>query len=173
MLPTCESKVELLREDWKLMSQQTQLVWAIKASLVEYISALEDGSITLSEAVTQDASGFIFPLDTQRSDFDPEKLEGNLQFLGSVTFSGHWGMLNIEIRDPEIHILGTRGTLSVLVGGVLSPAAPLDFAKLELASPGQTEAVRVKLTAGGKSLMGEQYSVGQELSPLTIGLSER
>lgn len=172
MVPTCESKVVLLREDWKLMSQQTQLVWAIKASLVEYISALEDGAITLSEAVTQDASGFIFPLDAQRSDFNSETLEGKLQFLGSVTFSGHWGMLNIEIRDPEISIQGTRGTLTVVVGCVLSPASALDFAELEFSSPGSTQDVKVMLTAGGMSLMGEQYSVGQELSPLRIAVAQ-
>lgn len=154
------------------MSHSTQLTWAIKTSLVEYISALEDGTITVSGSAEQTPAGFVYSLDAERSNFDPTSLEGTMQFQGSVVFSGHWGMLNIDIRDPEIRIQGTQGILSVLVGGVLSPATLIDFAQLKLSGVGSAQDITTRLTAGGKSIMGEQYSVGQELSPLRIAVAQ-
>jgi hypothetical protein len=145
-----------------------ELNWAVKDSLIAYLSRIEDGVIESTSPAVRTAEGFTFTLNEVASDFNPEEHTGVLQFLGTAHFSGHWGMMNISIKDPRIELRSGQGTLSIAQGGVLSPEAHVPFAQLNVVPGSHPLMLTTVLAAEGRGVMGEQYSVGQELNPLTL-----
>jgi hypothetical protein len=76
-----------------------ELHWAVKDSLIAYLSRIEDGVIEAIEPAVRNDEGFTFPLNEVASDFNVEEHTGVLQFLGTAHFSGHWGMMNIHVLN--------------------------------------------------------------------------
>ena len=144
------------------------LHWSVKDSLIAYISGLEDGTVEALEPATKTDSGFSFTLNDVASDFNAETHTGVLQFLGTAHFTGHWGMMNINIKDPRVELTSGHGVLSIAQGGILSPEAHVPFVNLNVIPGSHPLMLTAALTAEGRGVMGEQYSVGQELSPLTL-----
>ena len=145
-----------------------ELHWSVKDSLIAYISRLEDGVVEALEPATRTESGFTFVLNEVASDFNPETYTGVLQFLGTAHFTGHWGMMNITIKDPRIELTSGHGVLSIAQGGILSPEAHVPFVNVNVVPGSHPLMLTTALTAEGRGVMGEQYTVGQELSPLTL-----
>jgi hypothetical protein len=157
------------------------LTWNVKDSFVSYVEALDDGAAEALAPASRAETGFFFPLDPATEAAgqlavipDAAGPDTALQFLGVVRFAGHWGALDVELRDPRIELLGSRGTLLVRERGGRDPNKTLPFATLE-ASPRaeQTDgSARLELTASltgqGHLLLGGQYPVGQPLSPLYV-----
>lgn len=135
------------------------LRWGIKASLLAYISGLDDGEIEAVAPAMMRGEDFWFPAASA---------EG-LEFAGAVRLRGHWGMLDIELREPLITILGPdRATLSVRDRG-RSDRIPI--ADLTLESPDSADGTMTwaaTLTGHGRQLTGGQYAVGTPLDPLRI-----
>ena len=145
-----------------------ELHWSVKDSLIAYISRLEDGVVEALEPATRTESGFTFVLNEVASDFNPETHTGVLQFLGTAHFTGHWGMMNITIKDPRIELTSGHGVLSIAQGGILTPEAHVPFVNVNVVPGSHPLMLTTALTAEGRGVMGEQYTVGQELSPLTL-----
>ena len=145
-----------------------ELHWSVKDSLIAYISRLDDGVVEALEPATRTESGFTFVLNEVASDFNPEAHTGVLQFLGTAHFTGHWGMMNITIKDPRIELTSGHGVLSIAQGGILTPEAHVPFVNVNVVPGSHPLMLTTALTAGGRGVMGEQYTVGQDLSPLTL-----
>ncbi len=145
---------------------QFQLQWGIKDSLLGYLRGIEDGVIEAVVAAVFVGSHFTFGEDSVASNFDAETATGTLQFLGTAKLSGHWGMMNIVLKNPLLELEQGRGSVLIAQGGILSPETFVPFVKLE--STEQPLSFRTLLTAEGRLVLGEQYQVGQELNPLTL-----
>lgn len=145
-----------------------ELSWSVKDSLIAYISRLEDGVVEALEPAIRTETGFTFVLNEVASDFNSETHTGVLQFLGTAHFTGHWGMMNITIKDPRIELTSGHGVLSIAQGGILSPEVHVPFVNVNVVPGSHPLMLTTALTAEGRGVMGEQYTVGQELSPLTV-----
>ena len=145
-----------------------ELSWSVKDSLIAYISRLEDGVVEALEPAIRTETGFTFVLNEVASNFNSETHTGVLQFLGTAHFTGHWGMMNITIKDPRIELTSGHGVLSIAQGGILSPEVHVPFVNVNVVPGSHPLMLTTALTAEGRGVMGEQYTVGQELSPLTV-----
>ena len=145
-----------------------ELHWSVKDSLIAYISRLEDGVVEALEPATRTETGFSFLLNEVASDFNADTHTGVLQFLGTAHFTGHWGMMNITIKDPRIELTSGHGVLSIAQGGILSPEVHVPFVNVNVVPGSHPLMLTTALTVEGRGVMGEQYTVGQELSPLTL-----
>lgn len=149
----------------------TTLTWGIKESLIAYIERLEDGLFETTSGASRIGNEFRFTLDEAASQFDTETQQGVLQFRGSVIITGHWGSMRVEINDPRIILAGESGEIYTLIKSVFGDDTFLTFGTLNVTTPAPRLTADVALAPGGQSLMGQQYSVGQELSPLSISWS--
>lgn len=145
---------------------QYQLQWGIKDSLLGYLRGIEDGLIEADFPAAFEGNLFTFSEDSAASNFDAETATGTLQFQGTAKLSGHWGMMNIVLKNPLIELQNGAGTLLVAQGGILTPETFVPFVKLERI--GDNHEYRTILTPEGRLVLGEQYQVGQELNPLTL-----
>ncbi|WP_168200375.1 HtaA domain-containing protein [Protaetiibacter larvae] len=104
------------------------LSWGVKASFRDYVTGpIAHGSITTSGVAT--AGGrYVFPQSGAASLTDGL---GSVSYSGSVHFSGHAGVLDLRLSDPQVRIdSATSGTLLVRVDGGTRVA----FASLALGS---------------------------------------
>lgn len=161
------------------MPVQPGLTWNVKDSFVAYVEALDDGTAQALSPASRQEGGFHFPWGEAVPLKDPGSFSGALQFLGAVRFGGHWGALDVELRDPRIELAGGSGTLLVRERGGLGAGRMLPFAGLE-AGPGVEGAdgsllleLTAALTGHGRLLLGGQYAVGQPLSPLQVAFPAR
>lgn len=153
------------------MTATPVLSWGIKESLLAYIERLEDGGIEISNGAVRDGNEFRFDLDESNSQFDASTSEGTLQFRGSVILTGHWGAMRVEIHDPQIVANGASGEINTTTKNVLSADRTETFGTLTITAGAPQLHADVNLAAAGRMLLGQQYSVGQELSPLTVSWS--
>ena len=150
------------------MAMVSAIRWGIKDSLLGYIRSLPDGEVALGEPANQDGSEFVFPIDADGSDFDPDSLTGELKARGSVTLSGHWGALRIVIGQPRLVLENGDGQLILAQLGLFSAEPYFTLATLRQAKAGEQWTFDVFLSAEGRQMLGEQYLVGHELSPLIL-----
>ena len=66
------------------------LEWGIKASLLDYVRGMGDGSVEATGGASVTDAGIRFPS------------AGSLAFAGAVTLTAHGGMLHVTIADPAI-----------------------------------------------------------------------
>jgi Htaa len=159
----------------------TPLVWGVKASFVSYVRGLGDGEIAV-KAPAEPAShapssgqdgteGFAFAPDPNGSCFDIATQTGQLRFRGTVTFSGHFNTMRVELSDPRLDLRGGAGALSVRTNGLIgSPRWDAIATAVILPSPDRTHGISIglALTAAGRLLLGQQYQVGQALDPAAV-----
>jgi hypothetical protein len=153
------------------MTATPVLSWGIKDSLLAYIERLEDGAIDTSNGASRLGNEFVFENDGSESSFDESTGEGTLQFRGSVILSGHWGAMRVEIHNPQIVVKGNTGEIITTTKNVLSADRAETFATFTVTAGAPQLQADVQLAAAGRMLLGQQYSVGQELSPLTVSWS--
>ncbi len=144
------------------------LSWGIKDSLLAYIDRIEDGVIATSSGADFSDGTFTFRFDETSSAFEQTTAQGVLQFRGSVIITGHWGAMRVEIHDPQLRIEGTEGFLSTRTNSPISAERFEDFATLSNITVQPTLDASVKLASAGRMMLGQQYSVGQELDSLTV-----
>lgn len=150
------------------MSGTSVLRWGIKESLLAYIDRIEDGVIETSAGAGLSYGTFTFEFDEATSTYDATAETGMLQFRGSVIITGHWGAMRVEIHDPQLHIDGTTGSLSTRTNSPISAERFEVFASLSEVTTSPTLSAHVNLAAAGRMMLGQQYSVGQELDALTV-----
>lgn len=157
------------------------LVWGVKASLVSYVRALGDGAIVAKApagrasheqlALLGSAEAFVFAPDPHGSRFDTATRTGQLCFLGTVAFSGHFNTLQLELCDPRLDLRDGVGTLSVRTNGRIgTPRWDGIATATVLPDPGRMHGITIglTLTAAGRMVFGQQYPVGQPLDRAVV-----
>lgn len=81
------------------------LQWGIKSSLLRYVQGMPDGTIEVSRGAAETAEGFVFPATFT--------VEGELSFRGTVTLTGHGGMLHLPLSDPALVAEGAGWALTI------------------------------------------------------------
>ena len=141
----------------------TAMLWGIKASLIGYVAALDDGSVEAEAPAERRGDAFWFPAAAAG---------GELEFAGAIRLRGHWGMLDLEVREPRMTFEGDRGTLLVHERGRdgFLPFADLvrDAADAGTHAESPIGVWRASLTGHGAQLIGGQYPAGTELDPVRI-----
>lgn len=128
------------------------LRWAVKTSLVGYVRGMSDGAVVVAGGVREADGGFVFPGEGHR-------------FSGSVTFTGHGGMMRVSLADPAL--VDRAGTWVLEIADPDDDGVRLPFATVA-AFDGST-GTRVALTADGADLFFGPYEAGTPLEDLRIG----
>jgi hypothetical protein len=146
------------------------ILWPIKTSLTAYIESLDDGQVEVTAPAARRPEGFWFPLREGATTEPGDSME----FGGSVRLTGHWGMLDVEFRDPRLDFDDAGAVLLVRERGGKQDRF-VAIARLTR-QPG-TEATEADfsatLTGEGAFLLGGQYPAGTALSPLRLDLTPR
>jgi len=146
------------------------LSWAISSSFADYITeGAAHGSIVVTGGATRAGGVFQFGQATG-STYDGSTGTGTVSYNGSVRFTGHAGLLDVTIANPQVRVTSAdAATLSVTSGG-----SQVAFATLDLAAAVRTTAngvvtysrVPAALTASGRSQVFQGYTT--QLDPLTF-----
>ncbi|MGC3992717.1 MAG: HtaA domain-containing protein [Propionicimonas sp.] len=72
--------------------------WGLKASFRGYLTGFAAGSVTAADPATDDGTQTTFPVDGGSWGTTTGSATGE----GAVTFTGHAGVLNLTISDPEV-----------------------------------------------------------------------
>ena len=144
------------------------LEWGIKQSLVRYIAGMADGAIVASEPATEAEGGFRFPAAA------PPQAAGTLRFAGSVTLTGHGGMLRLVVAEPWLVPAGKpNDAWSLTIADQYEPGARIAFATIDRLDLGEAapSAHGTRLTADGADLFfSGPYTEGTELDdPRILG----
>ena len=152
--------------------------WGIKSSFRNYISsAIAHGGWTLSNATYADGA---FVWSAGDGSFNAEAKSGTISGNGTVTFTGHDGLLNLTIANPRLAVNGGSGTLYADVtstdmeGNPAVNASGVAFATVNtdaLAVSGSTVSLNgaaVTLTADGAAAFASFYQAGTELDPISV-----
>lgn len=134
------------------------LQWGIKASLIAYVTAMSDGRVELDGARST-PRGFVFPAADDAGD-------GFLRFRGSVTLSGHDGMMHVRFGEPWLVPLTAGGWMLSLADDGGGPGGRLDFARLarfDADDDGLARGRGTALTADGADLFFGPYTEGTPL----------
>lgn len=140
-----------------------RLEWAIRESFLNYLSALDDTTVTVNGHVHVDVpSTFVFPVDSPAE-------RDQIQSRGRVEITAHDGELSLKLGNPRLSL--TDGTVTVLVEDQSSDwiefaRARTDIDSLEEALRDENDLTEVLLTLDGASLFGEMYGPGFRLAPL-------
>ncbi|KAF0957985.1 HtaA domain-containing protein [Rhodococcus sp. T7] len=148
-----------------------ELCWGVKASLRDYLSAI-DGEIVCGDGADQTPAGeFMFPTA------HPTHLDSSrcLRFRGTVVFSAYHGMLLVRLRDPWVMLAGAVGSLTMMHPDFADRTSErIEIATFSLpehpdvaSGRGWTIAVP-RLTYDGTRALGDVYGIGTELDPIHI-----
>ena len=145
------------------------MAWAVKDSFVNYVKAMNDGRILLSDgAAVTNTREFYFPFKHLEQ---PDSTSFVLHFGGEARFSAHHGFMSVLLRHPRIEVTPDSACLSI------EPEQGREWLRLaELDLPaGLTEdgvtmwdSVVTKLADAGVATFGDSYRAGETLSPLTV-----
>ncbi|MEZ0163655.1 HtaA domain-containing protein [Kineococcus sp. LSe6-4] len=140
------------------------LVWALKRSFTDYVESMDDGVVEVAGGATRlpDGSFHFPPLPSP----DPAVL----RFGGTVTCSGHQGMLVVRWADPEVLDHGGRRWLTVADED--EPGGRRTFLDL---GGGTTDGATVRhprpvLTALGAEVFFDTYRPGTVFDPVLLVL---
>jgi hypothetical protein len=148
------------------------LTWAVRDSLMRYVTVIAGGSYEIDGPASVDDSGvFTFPLVRAVS------ADGGwrLLFSGSLHFTAHHGLLDIRIIDPEIVVRPGSGAL--LARTDTDSAALTAIVELGAATPTQDgedlvwDAVPSKLLDSAVEMFGTVYPAGTAMAPLGIRIT--
>lgn len=155
------------------------LSWGVSDRFRAYVTGpIAKGSVSTSGV--QD-SGSAFTWSGGKGSFNTDLGKGRASFGGSVSFSGHEGILDLQISNPRVVVNGSSGTLVVDVRssdmeGTKSSSNGVAFASLDLSGKKSTSGSTITwsgapatLTAAGAKAFAGFYEAGTALSPVTFG----
>ncbi len=162
-----------------------QLSWGVKESFRGYIS----GSIAQGEWEVSDGASYetpSFAWNNGAGSFSFARNAGSLAFTGTILFSGHGEVLNLELKNPEIEFTGDSASLYAdmrsndAAGEEVVNEQRVELATIEVSKPEIDEAsgtatlldaAPAVLTAAGAPAFADFYAEGDELDPLTVVVS--
>jgi len=160
-----------------------ELKWGVKEGFRSYISGtIANGSWEVADGASYETP--LFSWTNPTGQIDAETGEGSISFTGSVHFTGHEGVLNLQIANPTI-VLGGDGTAQLLLDTKSNNAqgelvvdeqqAYLGkvegFGQLDPASGAiALDKAPTVLTSDGAAAFGDFYASGDELDPVSLSL---
>ncbi|MFJ3394235.1 HtaA domain-containing protein [Leifsonia aquatica] len=154
------------------------LNWGVKTSFRNYISGgIANGSWTLA-GVTY--SGGQYGWSGGKGTFNPDETRGLVRYSGSVSFTGHDGVLNLVLSNLAIRVTSpTQATLIADVHSTDMAGKPSDFSGVSFATialgggtaSGSTFSVdgaATALTADGAKAFAGFYNAGEALDPISF-----
>jgi hypothetical protein len=158
------------------------LTWGFKESFRAYISgAIAHGEWTVADGATYAVPNFGWSAGT--GGYDAETGEGSLAFAGSIAFTGHGGVLNTIISNPQVRLVdATTGVLLLDISGTTQDGTAIDskaveFADLDLTGAIENDEGSVTITAApatltdaGSAAFGT-YPSGEALDQVTLAFS--
>ncbi len=163
--------------------------WGLKESFRSYVSgSIANGDWTTSGNISYTTPEFGFAAGTGA--FDTETAAGQVDFTGSIDFTGHAGALAVTFADPSIRFVDEDSALLVVDVTAADRAAAeagdtaatttqdVAFAELDLAAVPLAESggdwsatdVPTTLTAEGHAVFST-YETGAELDPIDVAFS--
>lgn len=143
------------------------LNWAIRDSLLRYITVIAGGTCTVSGGAGASEGSFVFPLRSIRH----ADGEWYLTFGGEVRLTAHHGFLDVTLAEPEFIAGPEGGVLTVLTGGQ-GGRIPVALTDGVQSGSGDTDllwhAMPAQLLPAACGLFGDAYPAGTELAPVTI-----
>ncbi|HIW92214.1 MAG TPA: HtaA domain-containing protein [Candidatus Corynebacterium avicola] len=159
---------------------EARMGWGLKESFRSYIrGSIANGGWDLDGGAVYSDGAFVFT----GSDGTAEVSDGSLSsatltFGGSVHFTGHDGVLDTTVANPELKIDGDTGTLYADVSSNDTEGNPHDYGRIAVAdlavdgaevTDGVAEgSATATLTADGSAAMGSFYETGAEMDPLSF-----
>ena len=130
------------------------LHWGFKESFRAYIDGdIANGEWTTDRGATYETPEFSWPNGQGR--YDPETGLGYVQFLGTVRFTGHEGLLDTTIADPTLSISRDGAFLLLDVSG------PVDGGRAD-----RRAGRRVRRPAGHRGVGGRRpRGAGERFGP--------
>jgi len=142
-----------------------ELLWAVKSSLLGYVAAQNDGTITVTGGAERSYDGrFRFPL-APRAGGRP----GTLIFQGGIRLRAHGSLMDITLEDPWI----AESAVSVRATTGGQEAERIVLARFTLApnGPHAWRGEHVRLTSDGAfTLGGLQYHEHQQIDELAFSV---
>ena len=144
------------------MTAAPGLTWSIKTSFIDYVERMPDGVVSVGDGASRRADGtFHFPLASSQ---DPAVVE----FHGSVTCTGHYGMLTVSFAD--LAILDVDGRRILTCADDDEPGGRREF--LDLLEPEFSGALvrfaRPVLTQDGADVFFDNYRPGTPFDPVLV-----
>jgi hypothetical protein len=159
------------------------LTWGFKESFRSYISgSIANGEWTVADGATYETPNFGWTDAT--GTYDAATAGGQVDFAGSITFTGHDGALNTTVANPSIRfddentatlLLDVTGTTQE---GVTEEETAVEFVTLDLSAATVENADGVititgapaVLTADGATVFGT-YETGEAFDAVTVSFT--
>lgn len=165
-----------------------ELAWGVKQSFRNYIAGpIAHGTTKVAGGASIASDGtFRFPVDS--GTFDPKTKTLEVEYDGSVRFSGHDGALDLMITEPRVELTGDKGVLRADVVSKSMDSSELktydDVIIADLDANGaltagensvRLDGVGAVLTAAGEPAFAGFYPAGIELDDLgaQLGLGDQ
>ncbi len=105
--------------------------WGFKESFRSYISGtIANGEWTVDGGATYETP--LFGWSDGSGSYDAETAEGLVAFPGSITFTGHGGILNTTVSNPQLQFIDeTTAILLLDVSGTTQEGEPVDLKGVE------------------------------------------
>ena len=156
-----------------------ELTWGFKEAFRSYISStIANGEWTTADGATYSTPAFSW---SGAGSYDGARGQGLLAFPGSVTFTGHGGILNTTIANPQLRFDDAgSATLLLDVTGTTQEGDEVaeqgvEFASIDLGAGGRTlDGPRISFTGAPAALLAPgakafgTYEPGEELDPLSV-----
>ena len=158
------------------------LAWGVKESFRSYVgSAIANGSWEVSDGADYTTPQFSWTAPSGA--IDPRSGLGEVAFTGTIVFTGHGGVLHLELRDPVIHsgddgatlvldVLSNdpEGAVAIDEQDVVVATLPSDaVTNWDAGGTRAWEAIEpVILTEAGAAAFGGFYAAGDELDPIAL-----
>ncbi|WP_251152615.1 HtaA domain-containing protein [Cellulosimicrobium sp. Marseille-Q4280] len=154
------------------------LTWGVSDRFRAYVTGpIAQGAVSTSGVRD---NGTTFTWSGGKGSFNTDLGKGRASYGGTVSFSGHDGILDLQISNPRVVVDGSTGTLVVDVRssdmeGAKSSSNGVAFASLDLSGARSTSGSTVTwsgapatLTAAGAAAFAGFYDAGTALSPVTF-----
>lgn len=157
------------------------LTWGVKESFRAYISgSFANGEWQTADGAEYETPSFIWTGGT--GEIDPATGKGSVSFTGSVTFTGHGGVLNLNLANPTVEFEDGEGVLLMdsksndmegnlatdakqqWVGAIKPTSIEVQNGKVELTELPMT------LTNEGAEAFAGFYEAGVDLDPISLSL---
>lgn len=155
------------------------LRWGIKSSFIEYVRRMPDGKGAVGDgALPVGTSEIFFEYDAETTaslaaDVPDRRV---VAFRGTVTFTGHFGMLRVSIAQPHLEIDGDRAALTIADPDGHADRPRVSLATLTLQRVGADASTvvlgsdDVRLDAAAVPLFSDVYPAGEPLERLIAQL---
>lgn len=141
----------------------TALLWAVHLEFLRYMQRIEDGQVSVRDGAERLPDGrFRFPVDA-----DGGTQPGTaLRFRGSVSCTGHHGLLAVTIAAPEL-IARENESPALSIDDPFAPGQRMPLAHLR-PSPQDAHLFTAHLSDEGADLFQGVYPPGMALAPVRL-----